>query len=82
MSQYRLNLFIPREHAKRVHELGALRAGPHQSLAGKCEIALVEGNPASHLVVVRAVDSSQGPQVAPLVYYDRAYHQVDDSSAL
>lgn len=37
---------------------------------------------ASHLVVVRAVDSSQGPQVAPLVYYDRAYHQVDDSSAL
>lgn len=37
---------------------------------------------ASHLIVVRAVESYRGPQVAPLVYHDRAYHQVDGSSAL
>lgn len=37
---------------------------------------------ASHLVVVRAVEAYQGPQGAPLIYYDRAYHQVDGSSAL
>ncbi len=37
---------------------------------------------ASHLVIVRVVESHHGPDAAPLIYYDRAYHQVDGSSAL
>jgi flavin reductase (DIM6/NTAB) family NADH-FMN oxidoreductase RutF len=37
---------------------------------------------ASHLVVVEAVESSQRRPGAPLVYHDRAYHSLDEGSAL
>ena len=37
---------------------------------------------ASFLVVVQALDAHQGGSVPPLVYHDRAYHQVDSRSAL
>ena len=36
----------------------------------------------SILVVVQALESSQGDGVAPLVYHDRAYHSLDERSAL
>ncbi|MGI3784653.1 MAG: flavin reductase family protein [Janthinobacterium lividum] len=37
---------------------------------------------ASHLVVVHARETSQGDGGAPLVYHDRAYHSLDEGSAL
>jgi len=37
---------------------------------------------ASHLVVVHVRETSQGRSGAPLVYHDRAYHSLDESSAL
>jgi flavin reductase (DIM6/NTAB) family NADH-FMN oxidoreductase RutF len=37
---------------------------------------------ASHLVVVRARETSEGRPEAPLVYHDRAYHALDGSTAL
>jgi hypothetical protein len=37
---------------------------------------------ASFLIVVEALDAHQGGRVPPLVYHDRAYHQVDSRSAL
>lgn len=36
----------------------------------------------SHLVVLHALESHQGEHRAPLVYHDRAYHQLDGGSAL
>jgi flavin reductase (DIM6/NTAB) family NADH-FMN oxidoreductase RutF len=36
----------------------------------------------SHLVVVEALETSQVGGSSPLVYHDRAYHALDDSSAL
>lgn len=37
---------------------------------------------ASHLVVVHARESAQTRLAAPLVYHDRAYHSLDEGSAL
>ena len=37
---------------------------------------------ASHLVVVHARETSRGRGGAPLVYHDRAYHSLDEDSAL
>lgn len=36
----------------------------------------------SFLVLVRVLESAQGDDTAPLVYHDRAYHQLDEGSAL
>lgn len=36
----------------------------------------------SFLVLVRVLESAQGEPVAPLVYHDRAYHQLGEGSAL
>jgi flavin reductase (DIM6/NTAB) family NADH-FMN oxidoreductase RutF len=45
---------------------------------------VVERIPAgsSFLVLVRVLESAQSSAVAPLVYHDRAYHQLDEGSAL